>query len=92
MNRTDTFFAGTILGTILATIALACTGALCRDKPVKIEAVKHGAATWVVAEDGTTTFKWHEIPSPETFQKMRELLKACVEHLDDDVAKAEEER
>jgi TRAP-type C4-dicarboxylate transport system permease small subunit len=40
------------------------------NKNVRAEAVKHGAAHWVVADDGTTTFAWNE-PVPCAFEQMQ---------------------
>jgi len=41
--------------------ALAANG--CAVKTMQIEAVEHGAATWVVQPDGSTVFEWKP-PAP----------------------------
>jgi len=56
---------------VILCSAGALMGGWClRDNSFKVEAVKHGAATWVVADDGTTTFRWIE-HQPCAFELMQ---------------------
>lgn len=47
------------LGLCFGVFMFWCGGCVMREHYQK-EAVKHGAATWEVHDDGSTTFKWRE--------------------------------
>lgn len=55
----------TLIGLVATSIAAALVAGLLvvakqRDQ-LKIEAIKHGAAEWIVDEAGQTTFQWKAI-------------------------------
>ena len=58
-----------ILGVVilLAVLGLALSSAIGWGsyKDLQVEAVKRGAAEWVVSPEGETTFKWKEKPGNE---------------------------
>lgn len=61
----DDDVGGAILSAVLVVIAMLCgtvigCGMGCANtlKDMQQQAVKHGAATWDVAPDGSTTFRW----------------------------------
>jgi hypothetical protein len=65
INDLGVFLIGLVLGGILGAAVVMAN--LSEIKPTyQVEAVKHGAAHWVVADDGSTTFKWNEPIGPET--------------------------
>lgn len=55
-----------IIAFTIVIIGALLLGAQAEGRIWKKLAVEHGAAHWVVADDGTTTFEWNEPERKET--------------------------
>ncbi len=58
-DKGEAFCVGLFIGTLLALFCLIASNAS-RNSAWKRELVNRGHATWEVAPDGSTTFKWKE--------------------------------
>lgn len=59
--RFDDWACAIYMGLVAVVVSCGAVGS-CIQSHYRTEAVKHGAATWEVKDDGSTTFKWKGTP------------------------------